>query len=392
MAPGPAGRRHGQRGESGCPTASIRIPSRPGRRREPLGTPATRPSSRTGPSSLRSGCRGSSPVGLDVGYQAARPRSRPQMPFRDRPARPTPRAGTGWAAAAAHSERARPSSSMRAAPNVRASIGRVGSPSRRGSRLRRSYSSPRLRYRARGRRLAPCADRGRAVTRLRHVPGRALTVFERLGRLASGGAGVVGLGRAPARRDPARPAGRGAPRRRLQPRRPRVVASTAVLHDELGLPESALVLVWPGRRSRPRQPPRPARRRARRMSPGSCPTSWPAARSRPTARPPTTSSCSTCRPTTRRTPCPAIRAGWPGLTRRPGHDRAGRRPGVLRRHPDRLRGRPAAERVRVAAAGRRWPCCSCSARSWPRACRSRSAGRRCSSRWRRSSSSPASPR
>ena len=160
--------------------------------------------------------------------------------------------------------------------------------------------------------------------------------------------------------------------RRLQPGRPRVVAGPgASSTTSSGCPSrpSSWSTRAPrrGPASRPSTPPRrpPARAvaTARRTSPRSCPTRlgpepglgrWPDRLRRRPAR--------TSPRTTRRRPCRRSRQRLGDAAGRPGDDRPGRRSGLLRRHPDRLGERPAPERVRLAAAGRRSPSCSSSAR------------------------------
>ena len=151
-------------------------------------------------------------------------------------------------------------------------------------------------------------------------------------------------------------------------------------------PPSALVVVFSsptlrGRRRRRSRPPPPRRSRDVPTAPHVAGVvlahARSRARSRPTATPPTTSSCSTCRPTTRRRRCPDPARALARRARARG--RAGRRPGVLRRRPGGLRARPPAQRAHLAAARRARAAARVRLASSRRACRSSSAARRSSS-------------
>ena len=166
----------------------------------------------------------------------------------------------------------------------------------------------------------------------------------------------------------------------------------ALLGTELGLPPSALVVVFSSPTLEAGTPAFEAAaaaavarhrggaaRRPRRAAP---PRAAPGL-GRP-ATPPTTSSSSTCRPTTRPRRSDPPRAAPRGARPR---RRAGRRAGVLRRRPERLRGGPPAERGHLAAARRAGAALRLRLGRWRPACRSSWAARRSWSRWRASSSS-----
>ena len=200
-----------------------------------------------------------------------------------------------------------------------------------------------------------------------------VTPFDRLGRFVVRRAWwVVGaLGRRCSLvAIPFAPAGaRPAERRRVHPRRPGVGPGEGAPRDRARRPALGaghrlsaarpLLAGTPGVRAAAAAR-RARHRRARRTSPGSCRTCWRRARSRPTGTPPTTSSSSTCRPDDSPDALPILRERLHDGARADG--RAGRRAGLLRRRPDRVRGGPASERGHLAAAGRAGAAASCSGR------------------------------